>query len=299
MDRRIGPHHADGLAAEAPVEDRPESLGQGGLEHQPFIRVHRPLHHGLPQAIGAGEQHRIPEARLGVDAEHHPGAGPVGQHHALYPDREGHLKVIEAVDLAVGEGAIGEQGGVAAAAGLQQGRLPFDVQEGVLLAGEAGLGQILGRSAGAHRHGRRAELAVGLQDLRLQRGRKRRRQQPAAGGGSRQLQGLQVAGIELGQEGGQALLKPVVAQQQPVGRRRGGEAPGHPHPGRPEFADHLAQGGVLAPHTGQGSQIHRLKRQHQCRCVPGSGLRSGWGRSGIARPRRGLASLSIHGRTDR
>ena len=159
---RIGIDHADCFAAQPPAQDRREAtlrgasgqaaLKQGGLEDQPLIRVHRPLHHVFPQAVGGGEQHSVAETGFRIDAEHHTGAGQIRAHHALHPDREGHLQVIEAVQLPVGDGSVGEQRRIATAAGLQQGLLPFDVQKGFLLAGEAGVRQVFSRGAGAHRH---------------------------------------------------------------------------------------------------------------------------------------------------
>ena len=68
----IAIHHPDRLAAQALAHDRRETLLEGGLEDQVFIRVHRPLHHVLPQAVGGGEQHGVAKACFGVDAEHHP-----------------------------------------------------------------------------------------------------------------------------------------------------------------------------------------------------------------------------------
>ena len=91
--------------------------------------------------------------RLGIDGEHHPGAADVGAHHPLDADRERDLQVVEALDLAVADGPVGEQRGVAAAAGVQQFPLARDVQEGLLLPGEARVRQVLGRRAAAHRHG--------------------------------------------------------------------------------------------------------------------------------------------------
>ena len=150
--RGIGTHHPDRLATQPAAENRPETLGQGGLEDQPFIGSHRSLNHRFSKPVGGGEQHCIAKAGLGIDAEHHPGAGPIRSHHALNPDREGYLEMVEAVELAIGEGPVGEQGGIAAAAGLQQVRFPLDMEKGLLLASEAGVGQILGGGAGAHGH---------------------------------------------------------------------------------------------------------------------------------------------------
>ena len=194
--RGIGTHQADRLAAQAATENRTEPLGQGGLEDQPFIRIHRTLHHRLAQPVGGGEEHRIAETCLGVDAEHHTRTGQVTADHLLDSDGESNIAVAKAMQLAVGDGPVSEQRGVAAAAGLQQVRFPLDVQKRVLLTGEARVGQVLGGSARANGHGRRTQLAVGLEDGIPEVERKFSRQQPLAGGSPCGLQGRQVARVK-------------------------------------------------------------------------------------------------------
>ena len=56
--------------------------------------------------------------------------------------------------LAVADRAVGEERGVAAAAGVEQVALAAHVEEGLLLAGEARLGQVLRGGAAAHRDAR-------------------------------------------------------------------------------------------------------------------------------------------------
>ena len=67
--------------------------------------------------------------------------------HALHADRERHLHVVEALGDAVADGAVGEQRGVAAPAGVKQRLVATDVQVGLLLAGKAGIGQVFRRGA--------------------------------------------------------------------------------------------------------------------------------------------------------
>ena len=57
--------------------------------------------------------------------------------------------MVEAVVDAIADGPVGEDGGEAAPAGLDQGRLAAHVQEAVVLAGEAGGRQILRRGRAA------------------------------------------------------------------------------------------------------------------------------------------------------
>jgi hypothetical protein len=112
-----------------------------GLEDLELVGIDGALHDVLAEAPGPGDQHELVEARFGVDGEHHARGRQVRAHHLLHPDRQRHLLVVEALEVAVGDRPVGEERGVAAAAGGQQ-RLGADhVQEGLLLAGEAGVGR--------------------------------------------------------------------------------------------------------------------------------------------------------------
>ena len=250
------------------------ALVQGGLENQIFVWVHRPLHHRLPQAVGGGEQHRIAEAALGVDREHHPRCGQVGAHHPLHANGQGHIAVIEAMDLPVGDRPIGEQGAVAAAAGGDQVGVAAHIEKGFLLAGEAGIGQILRRGAGAHGHRRRrlarlgGQLVVGSQDRRFQIRRQWIGQQQRAGSRPRRPQGPQVGAVQAVQQLLQALAQLAAGDQLAIGECGGGKSPGNPHPLGRQLPDHLPQGGVLAAHLGDRLDTHRLQGHHQWRRLP-------------------------------
>jgi hypothetical protein len=82
-------------------------------------------------------------ARLGIDGEQDAGPGLIGTHHLLHADRERHLHVVEPFRFAIRDGAVGEEGGEAPAAGIEQRVLADDVEERLLLAGEARRRQIL------------------------------------------------------------------------------------------------------------------------------------------------------------
>jgi hypothetical protein len=166
-----GIDHLDLLGAAGLLDNRLEAgFVQQRLEHLVFVGVHGALNDVLAQAPGGIDQHHLVEAGFGVDGEHHAGAADVGADHQLHADRQRHLVVVEALDLAVGDRPVGEQRGVAAPAGRQQRRFAADIEIGFLLAGETRVGQILGGSAGAHGDGEFGvagafgELAVGRQD---------------------------------------------------------------------------------------------------------------------------------------
>ena len=92
------------------------------LEDQVFVRIDRALDDGFAEAPGGADDHHAGEAGLGVDREHDAGAAEVGAHHPLHADRERHLQMVEALDLAVADGPVGEERGVAAPAGIEQCR---------------------------------------------------------------------------------------------------------------------------------------------------------------------------------
>ena len=81
-----------------------------------------------------------------------PAPGPVGADHLLHAHRQGDRGVIEALILPVADGPIGEQRGEAALAGGEQLLRAADVEERLLLPGEARPGQVLCGGAAAHGH---------------------------------------------------------------------------------------------------------------------------------------------------
>jgi hypothetical protein len=179
------------LGSERLLQDRAEAGGERRLEDRELIRVDRALHDALAQPVGAVDEHGIAKACFGVDREHHTGAGQVRAHHLLHADREGDLRMVEAAMRAIDDRAVGEERGVAALHRVEQHRFAVDVEEYFLLAGEAGLGQVL--RCGAAPDGDIAvgtvlglELAVGVRDGPGepigQRGGENRGSQAGAGG---------------------------------------------------------------------------------------------------------------------
>ena len=79
--------------------------------------------------------------------------------------------MVEALERAIGDRTVGEERGIALAAGFEQGGLAHDVEEGLLLTGKARVGQVLGGGAGADGDGGQglarafAERAVGRKDV--------------------------------------------------------------------------------------------------------------------------------------
>ncbi len=86
-------------------------------------------------AFGAAHCHLLPVA---------PGAG--GE---LGADHRRHREMVEALQIALGDGAVGEQGGKAGSAISEEGACSAHLEEGFLLTGEGGVRQVSGGGGGA------------------------------------------------------------------------------------------------------------------------------------------------------
>ena len=114
---------------------------------------------------------RLAQAQRGVDdrfaalagqrigGEEH--ARRLALHHRLHDHGQRHIVVGDAVARTIGDGACGPQAAPATDDRAQQGLLAHDIQEGVLLAGEAHVGQVFGGGRGAHCDRRPAQRVVG------------------------------------------------------------------------------------------------------------------------------------------
>jgi hypothetical protein len=94
--------------------------------------------------------------------EHH--ARPLRVHHGLDDDREGKAVFVPAVLFTVGNGPRCPQRRPAVAHRREDRLLARDVEVGVVLSGERGVGEVLGGAGGSHRDRPRAQLAVRLPD---------------------------------------------------------------------------------------------------------------------------------------
>jgi hypothetical protein len=204
-----------------------------------------PLTTVSPRPQGGVDHHDLWEAALGVEGEHHTGPAQVGAHHALHPDGQGHGELAEAHALAVVDRPVGEERGVATSAGVEQLLFAADVEERLLLSREAGVGQVLGGSAAAYRDlglapaDAAAEFAVGRSEVAAQAVRQLRRQDGGADRRAHVLQGR--SGMEPVDLFADDAVEPALLEVLAVGRRRGGEALGHAHPGGTQMPGQLPQ----------------------------------------------------------
>ena len=174
---RPGPQCLRHLDPADPAGGRVEAVGERLLAHRARTQLHGDLvdgepvggdlalDHGRAEPVGGldGDLGAVPGQR--VEGEQHPGG--LGRDHRLDDHAHGDLVVADPQPGPVGDRPVGEQAGPAAldVGGHVLG--PPDPQVGVLLAGERGLGGVLGGGAGAdrHRHPVVAQAQVGGRDL--------------------------------------------------------------------------------------------------------------------------------------
>ncbi|MNK87239.1 hypothetical protein D3C87_1071700 [compost metagenome] len=244
--------HLDGLAAQVATQDGRTTGSQRALVDVELIRVHRALYDGFTQAVGAGDEHHVTEARLGIEGEHHAGGAGFGTNHALHASRQGNQLVVEALVHAVGNGTVVEQRGEHLFGGANDVFDTTDVQEGFLLAGEGSVRQVFGGSGRAHGHGH-VRVAGGQRGERgtnfgIQFFRELGFHDPLTDLGTGLGQGIHVVDVQ-GIEGVVNLLVQAAQFEEITICLSGrGEATGHRYTGTCKVADHLAQGCVLAPH---------------------------------------------------
>jgi hypothetical protein len=256
------------LRAEPLLEDGAEALRQGRLEHVVFVRVHRALHDAFAEPVSGVDQHGIREAGLRVDREHDAGRREVRPDHFLDADRQRDLRVIEAAIRAVDDRAVREERRVAPPYGVDEHRGAVDVEVRLLLAGEAGLGQILGGRAAAHGDVavcavRVLQTSVSEGDLRGQFRRQLGCQDGRSHAGAGRLEPIDVGDVELPERGGDDRREPGPLHEVPVGGGRGGEAVGRPDAEGRQRAPHLAKRRVLAADGGNVAHADRVEPANQ------------------------------------
>ena len=126
------------------------AAAQGRLEDVKLVGVHGALDNVLAQPPGASDEHHVAKAGLGVECEAHAAASAVGAHHFHHAHRLPDLEVVDPAVGSVGNGTVHEQAGEALSNAVQQLRLAGHVQEGLMLACEAGVRQVFGGRGAAH-----------------------------------------------------------------------------------------------------------------------------------------------------
>ena len=192
-----------------------------------------------------------------VRGEQDSGHGRV--HHPLDHHGERDRGGADPVGGAVAHGAVRPERRPALPDGGQHGVGAHDVQEGVLLAGEAGEGQVLGGGGRAHRHrGVRSQRRVGVPDGLGNVSRDVGGQDERPGGGGQPGEPRKVirggrcqAGVDHVEPGGRS--------GSPVGLRGQAETGRNRQPGPQQFAEV----GCLAADVGQLPGADKVQCEHQ------------------------------------
>jgi hypothetical protein len=145
-----GVDHAQLLAAERAAENGAIAGAERRLVHVELVGIDRALHDVFAEPVDPGDEHHVAETRLGVQREHDAARGAVGPRHLHHADGEADLEVIEAVVDAIGDRAVGEDRGEAAAASVEQCIRTAHVEKTFMLPGEARRRQVLSGRRAAH-----------------------------------------------------------------------------------------------------------------------------------------------------
>jgi hypothetical protein len=119
--------------------------------HVELVRIDGPLHHGLAEAIGRGDEDDVAEARFGVEGEQHPARAEVTADHLLDGGGKRDAAMLEAVVRPVGDGPVVVEGRKDLPDGLQHVLDAAHVEVGLLLPGEGRFREVLGGRRRAHR----------------------------------------------------------------------------------------------------------------------------------------------------
>jgi hypothetical protein len=161
---------------------------------------------------------------------------------------------------AVGDGAVVVERGEDELDGVQHVVDAADVEEGLLLAGEGRVRQVLGRRAGAHGEADLGsvvtvaalvladEAVVRLADVALEVGREGLLLDLPADVRAHLRELAGVVDVEVGQQRVDAVGEPVLGEEAAVRVGRGREPVGHGDAGGGQVLHHLPQRGVLAAH---------------------------------------------------
>ncbi len=147
--------HFHGAAVRSPgvfpfLDGQPLLLDlHGGSVHLVCIGGDLTPHDGFSETVARLDDYLLGSA-AGVHGEHY--AGDVGVDHLLHHDGKLHVLMGESLSLAVGDGSCGEEGGPAFPDLIEQVLLPDHVKEGLLLAGEAGVREVLSCRGGSDGH---------------------------------------------------------------------------------------------------------------------------------------------------
>ena len=269
LARLVGIHHALLLGAQAAPQHRLLAGPERRLEHVEFVRIHRALHDHFAEAIARGHEHHVAETGFGVEREQHAGRADVRAHHQLHAGREEHLLVLETVVHAIGDRAVVVERRENLLDLVQHVVDADHVEEGFLLPGKTGVGEVLGGGGRAHRDrdvagtGVLAEFFIRPADGLFEVGVQVGFGDPAADFLARCDQRVDVVHVQRFQALADAFGDPAVVQVAAIGIGRGGEPARYRHAQLGKVADHLAQRSVLAADPGEVGHAQLVQPKHE------------------------------------
>ena len=138
-----------------------EHRARSGFDDE-VLGIHGARHELLAETPNRFDHCALAASGDGVGGEEH--ARALGIDHSLHDHREPEAARREIVSLAIRDGAVIPERCPALADRVEDGVLSSDAEDGVLLACEARVGQVLGRRRRTHRDRRRAERPVRVAD---------------------------------------------------------------------------------------------------------------------------------------
>jgi hypothetical protein len=177
------------------------------------------------------------------------------EHHALDADRQADLQMIEPLVDAIRDRAVGEQRREGAPACVDEGRVALDIEEGLLLAGKAGVWQVFGGRAAADRDidgfvHPLAEPIVGRQNRFFDRRGQCAEQEGLTDLAPALLEIADIARIEPGDERANLFIEMVALEKRAIGAHGDREAVRHVDSGCAQCAPQLAERGILPADQG-------------------------------------------------
>ena len=269
LARLVGIDHALLLGTDLAAQDGVFAGPERRLVDVELIRIDRALDDHLAETIAAGDKHRITEPGFGIEGEQDAGGTDIRAHHELHARRQRYILVLETVVHAVGDRAIVVQRGEDFLECVDDVIGTADIEEGFLLAGKRGIGQVFGGGRGAHGDGdiraagALAKLRIGFAHGLVEFGDQGGFNDPAADFGTGRGQFGDVVDIQRGQAILDALGKPALRDELLECRSGGGIAARHGNAELAQVADHLAERGVLATDLAKIGQAQRIQPKNQ------------------------------------
>ena len=245
-------NHAYLLGAEPAAQHAAKPLVQGRLVNVELVGIDLALDDGFAETVTAGDEDHVAKSRFGIEREDDAAGREIRANHFHHGDGESDLEVIEAVVDAVGNRAIGENGGKAAPAGLEQILRAAHIEEAFMLARKTRGRQIFRRRRTPHGDsdagpGLPFKLPIRFHDLFAERRRIHRPVDDFAGFGGYGRKLLDLALVETVEKPMKFVRDAGLRQRIAISVCRDGKAIGDSHPfGRERRIQFAERSGLAA-----------------------------------------------------